>query len=465
MDTGKKLNPVTFAICVLGMRLYAWQARLLMSVWSGKPTAARTPNGAGKTSIIIVVLALCMLHEFPGATVVLTSATFRQVRDQMFAALKGHEKKFTGWKFNETSIETPTGGRIVGFATDSGGRFEGFHAYPDRPLLIIVDEAKTVADGIFVAIDRCQPTHLLYISSPGGLLGRFYDAFKNSRFAHFAITAKDCPHITPEFIDAMRVQYGEDSDIYRSMVQGDFGTGTDDGRVVKFTWWERNEVLPPPPKPGKRQVFVDFADGGNDEHVIAAADGNKAWIEDSWANSLTSDQNILRHHKVLRRLQAEGYALYGDAGGVGHGYIIALGQMGVAIEPVNNNDPAADPHYFNLAAEMWWQLAGKLKNCEVILPWKDDVLKKQLLNKEEVWRQAASGEKIYGREDGRLQLMPKSKVSTKSPDRGDAIVGACFDFRSFQPVKAMGYLDPEMGRLEQASMEEGRGQIAGAYCG
>ncbi len=462
VDVSQKLNPVTFAIAALGMKLYAWQARLMMSVWSGKPTTARTPNGAGKTSVCIAVLALCMLHEFPGATVVLTSATFRQVRDQVFAALKAHQGKFSGWQWNDTSIESPDGGRIVGFATDSGGRFEGFHAYPGRPLLIVVDEAKTVADDIFVAIDRCQPTHLLYISSPGGLLGRFYDSFKNARFASFAITTKDCPHITPEFIEQMRIQYGEDSDIYRSMIQGDFGDGNSDGRVIQFMNYENALARPPIHRPGKRQAFFDFAKGGGDENVIAVRDGNKAAFLDKWANDPSSERNTMRFFKHAQELMREGVKIFGDEDGVGHGYIVALRQMGVEITPVANNSPARDPHYFNLAAEQWWTLNAKLKNAEVIIP-ADEVLKKQLLNKEEVWTEK-DGKKIYGREDGRHQLLPKSKTSQKSPDRADAIVGVMYDYPDFKPVKLMQWTDPSMGRLEQAALEEGRGQIAGAFC-
>jgi len=462
VDMSQKVNPVSFAIAALAMTLYGWQARLMMSVWSGRPTTARTPNGAGKTSVCIVVLALCMLHEFPGATVVLTSATFRQVRDQMFAALKTHSGKFAGWKWNETSIETPEGGRIVGFATDAGGRFEGFHAYPGRPLMIIVDEAKTVADEIFIAIDRCQPTHLLYISSPGGLLGRFYDSFKSGRFASFAITTADCPHITPEFIEAMRIQYGEDSDVYRSMIAGEFGDGNNDGRVIGFVNYENAMLRPPVFRAGTKQAFCDFAKGGGDENVIAVRDGNRCALRDLWANDPSSERNTMRFFKHAQELTREGYKLFGDEDGVGHGYLVALRQMGVEIQAVGNNAPARDPHYFNLAAEQWWQLNDKLKRGELIIP-ADEILKKQLLNKEEVHVER-DGVKVFGRPDGKLQLMPKSRTNTKSPDRADAIVGVAYDYPDFKAVKLMQWTDPEMGLLEQAARQEGRGQVAGAYC-
>jgi hypothetical protein len=38
-------------------------------------------------------------------------AGLRQVRDQLFAALKVEQGKYPQWKWNETSIETKDGGR------------------------------------------------------------------------------------------------------------------------------------------------------------------------------------------------------------------------------------------------------------------------------------------------------------------------------------------------------------------
>jgi hypothetical protein len=136
--------------------------------------------------------------------------------------------------------------------------------------------------------------------------------------------------------------------------------------------------------------------------------------------------------------------------------------MGIAITGVNNNDAAFDGHYFNVAAEMWWQLAGKLRQREIILPWDDEVLKKQLLNREEVYREVG-GRKVYGREDGRLQLMPKSRLSTKSPDRADAVVGAAFDWPGMAPVKAMGVADNSW--MDGGDETDAGAMPRGAWCG
>ncbi|HBJ87139.1 MAG TPA: hypothetical protein DDZ88_25420, partial [Verrucomicrobiales bacterium] len=395
-----RLSPIQFGVVVRKKRLYKWQAFIMADVASGKPTAAVTPNEAGKTSIIIATLAEWCLHEYPGSTVVLTSATFRAVRTQIFAALEQDKDKFAHWTFKDTEIEDGKGGRILGFATDSGAKFEGFHADEGRPLLIILDEAKSIADDIFVAADRCNPTMLLYISSPGGHFGRFHDAFKNVRFAQHEISIEDCPHITAERIAAMKEQYGEDSDIYRSMILGKFARGKENGKVVAFEDYERCLANPPRWISVTRQVFCDFADSG-DLCIIAKRDGNKIDIADEWKPDGNKAGITERFERTLRPLQEQGYTLRGDEDGTGHGYITALNLRGIHIEGVRNNAEPTDPHYFNLAAQQWWTFAKQVNQCAWVLPH-DETLKRQACTREQNFV-VVDGVKQFGREDGKLQ--------------------------------------------------------------
>lgn len=113
--------------------------------------------------------------------------------------------KFPFLKFSdaEHTVTSREGGRIRAFTTDDPGRAEGFHADADCPLLIIVDEAKSVDPEVIKAIDRCSYNVLLYISSPGLKQGPFYDAFTANResFITFAVGLTDCPHIAKEKIE------------------------------------------------------------------------------------------------------------------------------------------------------------------------------------------------------------------------------------------------------------------------
>lgn len=427
----QRLSAIQFAVLVLKLKLYPWQARILADVCGRQETAARTPNEAGKTSVVIAALALWCLHEYPGSTVVITSATARAVRTQVFAALEHHKEKFPGWHWKDTEIEDNHGGRILGFATDSGAKFEGFHAHPDRPLLIIIDEAKTVQDDIFVAADRCNPSMLLLISSPGGNFGQFHDAFKRKGVSAHAVKVQDCPHISAERVDKMREKYGADSDIYRSMILGEFAKGNETGKVVQFLDYERCLANPPPWADGARQAFCDFAESG-DLCVIAKRTGNRLAIADAWQPDGNVAGVAARFETTLRALQKEGYLLYGDADGTGHGYITTLTLRGIDIRGVKNNSRPTDSHYFNLVAEQWWTFAKQVRECRWILPH-DETLKRQLCERNQNYVER-DGIKTFGREDGVLQLQPKRKEKGSSPNHADAIVGAAFDYPALEAV-------------------------------
>lgn len=432
----KRLSPVQFAVTVLKLRLYVWQAAIMVSVVNhARPTAAVTPNEAGKTSVVIATLALWCLHEWPGATVVITSATARAVRTQVFAALKRHQAKFPAWNWKDTEVEDGHGGRIIGFATDSGAKFEGFHVQPDCPLMIIIDEAKTVDDDIFVARDRCNPTYQLDISSPGGNLGRFHDAFKKERTAKHEVEITDCPHITPVRIEAMREEYGEDSDIYRSMILGKFAKGNETGKIVQFADYERCVAKPPPWQEGRRTAFCDFADSG-DLCIVATRNGNQLAFKDVWQPDGDKARVAERFETNLRELQAEGYELFGDEDGTGHGYITALNLRGIRIRGVRNNAPSSKPKvWYNLNAEQWWKFADQVAKCRWRLPACEqaDTAKRQLCSRHQNYVEK-DGKKIFGRADGVLQVQPKRKEKGPSPNHADALIGAAFDYPASEAV-------------------------------
>jgi len=208
-----------FADSVLGIRPYNWQAKVLLSLESGNQTAAACCNNAGKTSTIFPAAALWVLFNFPKARIVYLSATHKQVKEQFFANLfrfRFHQA-FAGWTWNETELRTPQGGYITGRSTDTSGNIEGYHARPDSPVAILVDEAKSVSEEIFEALSRCTATFRLYASSTGPAFGYFHSLF-TSRSAYwrtYRIRSTDCPHIPQSQIDADREADGEHSSTFR----------------------------------------------------------------------------------------------------------------------------------------------------------------------------------------------------------------------------------------------------------
>ncbi len=224
-------TPVYFSEDLLGVELYPWQEAAL--TWFEDAPRVRvkgslcTPNGAGKSERVVATLVLWWLFIHPQGKVVVTTKSGLQLDTQICPAIERHQGKFDGWKFIERRIETPTGGMGIFFVTDEIFRAEGHHPVGDPhegPLLIIVDEAKSVPDEMMQALDRCNYAALLYVSSPGHKSGQFYESqFREELgFKRLRVSLRDCPHIPEERIQDIRTKYGADSAFAKSTLDGEF---------------------------------------------------------------------------------------------------------------------------------------------------------------------------------------------------------------------------------------------------
>jgi phage terminase large subunit len=422
-------TPAGFARGILGLPLYDSQAAILTELErQGTKISAVCCNEAGKTSHIAAPAILWCMQLFPGSTVVVTSGSWRQVRDQLFPGLARFAPRFAGWTFTDTRISSPKGSRCVGFSTDDAGLFEGFHVGPgghrETPLMIIVDEAKSVHEGIFQAIDRCRPTWLLLLSSPGAATGRFYESHTKHRSHYRAhkITAADCPHIAQSVLDDIIARYGADHPFVRSSFHAEFSEGLDTGQVITLTKVQACLQNPPARKLGERNAWVDFAAGG-DENVIALREGNQVRLIRCWreANTMVACGEFIAEFRKLG-LRAE--EITGDEGGLGKVMLDRLAELGWQLNRANSNDKSTDSAYYNRAAQIWAEGASQIDRRQVIIP-DDAVALEQLTGR--LWKRFS---------DGRLQLESKEEMRKRglsSPDRAECILGAMQGFTSYLP--------------------------------
>lgn len=229
-------SPLWYAEAVLGMRLYPWQDRVLSWFWRAPGKRVKgtlcTPNGAGKDSIVIAALALWWVSLHLRGRVVITSKDARQIDEQTYPALRRYRGTAEGWTFLDREVRTPTGGKITLFTTDDAGRCEGYHREtfsdgspnPEGPLLIIVNEAKSVPEEIFEAFDRCTYDALLYASSPGYMNGTFWESHSRPElgFHRLKVGLSECPHKPREQIDDITRKYGPRHPFTLSTLHGEF---------------------------------------------------------------------------------------------------------------------------------------------------------------------------------------------------------------------------------------------------
>lgn len=409
----------------LGKKPYGWQDKVMANVMpKGSRTALRAANESGKTSIILMAVVLWHLLVFTNGTVVITSGSWRQVKEQVFAALQKQADAFPGFVFLENEIIAPNGNRAIGFSTDDPNKFEGWHAedHETGPLLVIVDEAKGVSDKIHEAISRCKPTRVLEMSSPGPAAGAFYRSFTTERegWNHHVVTAFDCPHIDRASIERDIAQYGIDHPLIRSMIFAEWMLNGDTEQFVfpdvKF---EAAMKSPPQAQDGDVEAFCDFAvSPEGDECVLAIRRGNQVEIVDAWRGCGDTIREAYRFVTLFRKCKLTEDQIAGDVSGMGAGYCDELATMGFNIQRINNGDAAFQPkRYGNLGTEIWFEACAKIERGEILVPWTNERFRKQLTTR-----------KFEPTLKGQVQLLSKKKQGGESPDQADAVVGCCRKF-------------------------------------
>lgn len=426
-DDELRTTTTGFAQLMLGLSPYKWQAEALLPLENATgPNGKRqniavvAPNGSGKDNIIIPTAAFWWLFVHPRGRVVITSKSDTQLTSQTIANLDKHWRKF-GWNAPVQSprytLVTPTGGSLIAYVTNEGSRAEGAHSRPDEPLLIIVNEAKSVESSIFEGIDRCTPDALMLISSPGAREGRFYDCFTKLSPQYITVRAglTDCPHITKEKIDSIVATYGPNHPVTRSTLHGEF-MATEEGVFLCCTPEEYESCLsfPPAHKPGFRFGFFDFADG-RAENVFVVRNGNKFEIADAWRDT-NEDAVVGRALFLIAQHNLKPEQVKADA--AAKSILDKMAASGCAIGRQNFGAQDKTGTYKSWSAKAWLETCHKIKNREIIIP-DDPVLKAQFTTRRKIFEPS-----------GKLGLEPKYKMleerGLESPDRVDAFVG-CAD--------------------------------------
>ena len=107
--------------------------------------------------------------------------------------------------------------------------FQGFHS---DNMLFLVDEASGVEDIIFeVGEGLCPPgAKTLMVGNPTRTSGYFYDAFHKGRkhWRTLKVGCSESSRVGPDYPAQMASRYGEESNIYRVRVLGEFPLSEDD---------------------------------------------------------------------------------------------------------------------------------------------------------------------------------------------------------------------------------------------
>lgn len=467
-------DPVSFAAEIIGAKLWSAQIEILEAIRDHTRVAISGGRKVGKDYALAIV-ALWWFCSWPNARVVMTAVTANQIDGILWLEIKklhARAGKCLACKLKDPydlTIARPcehsalidgepnklarSGLEGAGFRMISGHTAregEAVAGVSGSKLLYLLDEASGISDEIHRAIrgNLGGGGREVLISNPTRTEGFFFDAFhkhaelKPPLYKTITISSETTPNViegrdvvdglaTREWIEEEKREFGEDSPFYKIHVKGEF-VPVEDGKILTIhaitsaimRW---SETL----AEGRLFIGVDPAGAGGygDESAFAARRGMK--IVDLNATRFTNPKTYADDHVVWllgfiaknkKQGDAKPIVLVDKSGKIGAevwGALIAHGDNDFELVGVQPSDAPKrqgkiyDRHRDELYANFadWIRDGGAIPE--------DSRLQKDL--------HAASW--LVG-ESRKMKATPKKEIVKalgRSPDRGDAVMLACWE--------------------------------------
>lgn len=388
--------------------------------------AVASGHGIGKSALIGMVTNWAM-STMAGTRVVVTANTENQLRTKTWPEIAKWSRLSLSahwWHVPAMSIygtdpgaEKSWRGDAIPWSENNTEAFAGLHNEGKR-ILLVFDEGSKIADPVWEVAEGAltdEGTEIIWLAfgNPTQATGRFREAF--GKYRHLWLTKKidsrTVEGTNKAFLDEMVATYGEDSDIVRVRVRGEFPAQSVSQFISSETVQQAQcRELQFKDRGAPFVLGVDIARFGDDQSVIRGRQGRDATVIKpiKWRGQDT----VFSAGKVAEAIQRyEPEAVFIDGGGVGGGVVDILKSQGYKVIEVNfGARPRDQRKYANKRAEMWDDMKAWLNTGAIDA---DEQLRDDLLAPEYAFDK-----------DGRLVLEKKEDMKKRglaSPDDGDAL--------------------------------------------
>lgn len=459
-------EPVYFTEDIIQAKPDRNQIDILNSVRDYPMTSVRSGHGIGKTAVESWVLIWFLLTR-PFPKIPCTAPTQHQLFDILWAEAskwlrKNPElKKEITWtqekiyfkEYKEEWFAVPR-------TATNPDALQGFHA---DHLLFILDEASGISDKTFEPVLGAltgPDAKLLMMGNPTRLSGFFFDSHHKSRSSYnvLHVDGRDSAHVRKDFINKIIDMFGEDSDVFRVRVAGQFPKTQPDS-FISMEIAEAAAGLKIESRGIRLDFGVDVARFGDDSSVIYPVfDLRRSDIPAIYHHNDTMElcgEIILKLLEYALELSIVKFCIKVDSDGLGAGVYDRLNEQredilnrirqrrmaaeqtaGKCEEESNAEEitleitechfgaaggylEEGDPIEFaNSTGLMWGKVRKLLKDKELSI-WNDDKLISQLSNR-----------KYKVDSDGKIALERKEdmkKRGVSSPDIADALALAVYE--------------------------------------
>ena len=443
MDVGElllaiALDPVLFVEGVLGAKPEEWQKKALYAVRDNDRVAIRSGHGIGKTAFLSWLILWWVLTRSP-SRIACTANTSSQLSDILWAEVaKWHRCMPDGLKelIEVTSAKVELTGQDS-FAVARTARREtpealqGFHS-PN--MLFLVDEASGVDNIIFEVGEGAMSTEgakTVMTGNPTRTSGYFYEAFNKMKDSFFTmkVSSQDSTQVGPKFIEDMKVKYGEDSNIFRVRVLGEWPEADDDVVIplhLLQSAAERDQV----PADTTPVVWgLDVARFGTDKSALCKRKGNVVTEPiKSWRNKdLMEMCGIILNEYETTTWSDRPVEILIDSIGLGAGVVDRLTELDLPVRGINVAESASmGERYGRLRDELWFLGKEWFEARDCTIPDQEELI------------DDLSKPRFTFLSNGKLKVEGKDEMKRRglnSPDLADAF---CLTFASRASIAKSG---------------------------
>jgi hypothetical protein len=363
----------------------------------------------------------------PETRCVVTSNTDTQLRTKTWPEIAKWTRLLVNadwWKVPATAMyevghEKSWRADAIPWSENNTEAFAGLHNEGKR-IVLVFDEASAIADKVWEVAEGALTdldTEIIWLAfgNPTRNTGRFRECFGKYRalWKTRQIDSRTVEGTNKEYLEEFARTYGEDSDIVKVRVRGQFPSQS----VTQFIPTDlvtaaQERRLGPVDEGAPLIMGVDVARFGDDQNVIRGRQGRdgKPFKAMKWRGTDTV-KSAEKVADAIQRIKPD--KVFIDGGGIGGAVVDLLTSWNYAVTEISFGSTAKDEgRYANKRAEMWgdckdWLVTGAIDDD---MELRDDMI----------------GPEYMLDKNGRILLESKADMKSRglaSPDDGDAF---CF---------------------------------------
>ena len=424
------LDPVLFVRSIIGVEPEQWQCDALYAVRDNDRVAIRSGHGIGKTAFLSWLILWWLLTRTP-SRVACTANTASQLSDILWAEVaKWHRRLPEGFRnlldVKSDKIEFIGGDSFAVARTARRETPEALQGFHSPNMLFLIDEASGVDDLIFEVGEGAMSTKgakTVMTGNPTRTSGYFYEAFNKmaERWSTMKVASSDSTQVSDGFIEDMKLKYGEESNIYRVRVLGEWPEADDDVvipmHLAEAAVRREQEAAETTPV-----VWgLDVARFGSDKTALCKRKGNVVTEPiKTWRNKdLMEVCGIILNVYETTSWSDRPVEILVDSIGLGAGVVDRLIELDLPCRGINVAESSSmNDKYSRLRDELWFAAKEWLEDRDCSLP-DDDELVSDLCKP-----------RFKFTSNGKLKVESKDEMKRRglnSPDVADAL---CLTFAS-----------------------------------